>query len=400
MANEQNPKKKRNWSILLGAAFLMASSAIGPGFLTQTAVFTEQLGASFAFVILLSIVLDAIAQLNIWRIIAVADQPAQDIANKVLPGLGYFISFLVFLGGLAFNIGNIAGAGLGLNVLFGISVQQGAMISAILAIGIFVYKEAGKAMDLFAKTMGLLKIGLALFIAYISNPPLAEAAVRAVNPTQFSFTAVLTIVGGTVGGYITFSGAHRLLDARQTGIDNLPAVNSGALSAIGLASLMRLLLFIAALGVVSTGATLDPANPAASVFQLASGQFGYKVFGLVIWAAGISSVVGSAYTSISFIKSFHPLILKYHKAIIIVFIMVSCAIFIAIGKPIKILLAVGALNGLILPISLAIMLVAAYRSKIIADYKQPLWLTVSGFGVVAIMIWMGYGTIVQMLGGQ
>ncbi|MCD0490091.1 divalent metal cation transporter [Pedobacter sp. MC2016-14] len=392
--------KKYNWSVLLGAAFLMASSAIGPGFLTQTAVFTQQLGASFAFVILLSIILDAVAQLNIWRIIAVADKPAQDIANNVFPGLGYFISFLVFLGGLAFNIGNIAGAGLGLNVLFGISVGQGAIISAIIAIGIFLYKEAGKAMDVFAKTMGLLKIGLALFIAYISDPPLAEAAIRAVNPTQFSFTAVLTIVGGTVGGYITFSGAHRLLDARQTGIENLSGVNKGALSAIGLASLMRLLLFIAALGVVSKGAVLDPSNPAASVFQLASGQFGYKVFGLVIWAAGISSVVGSAYTSISFIKSFHPVILKYNREIIIVFISISCIIFEIVGKPVEVLLAVGALNGLILPIALGIMLVAAYRTRIIADYKQPLWLTVSGILVVAIMIWMGYGTIVQMISGN
>ena len=393
-------KRKYNWSVLLGAAFLMASSAIGPGFLTQTAVFTQQLGASFAFVILLSIILDAIAQLNIWRIIAVADKPAQDIANKVFPGLGYFISFLVFLGGLAFNIGNIAGAGLGLNVLFGISVGQGAVISAIIAVGIFIYKEAGKAMDLFAKTMGLIKILLALFIAYTSSPPLAEAAVRAINPTQFSFTAVLTIVGGTVGGYITFSGAHRLLDARQTGIQNLGAVNKGALSAIGLASLMRLLLFIAALGVVSKGFTLDPANPAASVFKLASGEIGYKIFGVVIWAAGISSVVGSAYTSISFIKTFHPLILKFNREIIITFISISCVIFLLIGKPIKILLAVGAINGFILPIALGIMLVAAYRTKIISSYKQPLWLTLTGLAVVLTMVWMSYGTIIQMINGE
>ncbi|KIA96371.1 membrane protein [Pedobacter kyungheensis] len=393
-------KNKYNWSVLLGAAFLMASSAIGPGFLTQTAVFTQQLGASFAFVILLSIVLDAIAQLNIWRIIAVADKPAQDIANKVFPGLGYFISFLVFLGGLAFNIGNIAGAGLGLNVLFGISVGQGAVISAIMAIGIFIYREAGKAMDLFAKCMGLIKILLALFIAYTSSPPLAEAALRSVNPTQFSFTAVLTIVGGTVGGYITFSGAHRLLDARQTGIANLGAVNKGALSAIGLASVMRLLLFIAALGVVSKGFTLDAGNPAASVFKLASGEIGYKIFGVVIWAAGISSVVGSAYTSISFIKSFHPLILKFNRAIIIGFITVSCVIFILIGKPVKVLLTVGAINGFILPIALGVMLVAAYRTKIIASYKQPLWLTLTGWGVVLTMVWMSYGTILQMINGE
>jgi Mn2+/Fe2+ NRAMP family transporter len=391
-------KTQRNWSVLMGAAFLMASSAIGPGFLTQTAVFTAQLGASFGFVILLSVVLDAIAQLNIWRIITVAGKPAQDIANQVFPGLGYFISLLVFLGGMAFNIGNIAGAGLGLNVLFGVSVGQGAVMSAIVAIGIFIYKESGKAMDLFAKCMGCLKIALALYVAYISNPPLAQAAIRAVSPTQFSFTAVLTIVGGTVGGYITFAGAHRLLDAKIIGQQNLPVVNRGALSAIGLASLMRLLLFIAALGVITAGGKLDPANPAASIFQLAAGQVGYKLFGVIIWAAGISSVVGSAYTSVSFIRSFSPLILKWNREIIISFIIISCCIFLAIGKPVKILLVVGAINGFILPVALGVMLVAAYRSKIIATYKQPLWLTILGVLVVGTMTWMSIGAIGQMLG--
>ncbi len=390
--------KKYNWSVLLGAAFLMASSAIGPGFLTQTAVFTAELGASFGFVILFSIVLDAVAQLNIWRIIAVADKPAQDIANKVFPGLGYFISSLVFLGGMAFNIGNIAGAGLGLNGLLGVSVGQGAIMAVIIAIGIFIYKESGKVMDTFAKTMGMLKISLALFIAYVSKPPLAEAALRAVAPTHFSFTAVLTIVGGTVGGYITFSGAHRLLDARQTGVQNLPAVTKGALSAIGLASVMRLLLFIAALGVVSAGGKLDPANPAASIFQLAAGEVGYKVFGIIMFAAGMSAVVGSAYTSVSFIKSFHPVILKFNREIIIGFIIVSCIIFEIIGKPVKTLLTVGAINGFILPISLTVMLLAAYRTKIVFTYRQPLWLTVLGVIVVITMAYMSCGAIVQMLG--
>ena len=390
-------EKKHNWSVLTGAAFLMATSAIGPGFLTQTAVFTAQLGASFGFVILLSVVLDAVAQLNIWRIIIVADQPAQEMANKVFPGLGYFISFLVFLGGMAFNIGNIAGAGLGLNVLFGVSVWQGAIMSAIIGIAIFIYREVGKALDLFSKVLGGLKILLALFVAYISKPPMAEVASHTIMPTQFSFAAVLTIVGGTVGGYITFAGAHRLLDAGVGGTANLNRVNKGALSAVGLASLMRVLLFIAAFGVIAAGGKLNPDNPASSIFQLAAGAVGYKLFGLVMFAAGISSVVGSAYTSVSFIRSFHPVILKFNRHIIIAFISVSCIIFLAVGKPVKTLLAVGAINGLILPLSLSIMLMAAYRAKIIGNYKQPLWLTIAGVLVVATVTWLSYGTIVQVV---
>ena len=65
-------EQRERRSALVGAAFLMATSAIGPGFLTQTAVFTGKLGASFGFAILASVILDIGAQLNIWRVIAVA----------------------------------------------------------------------------------------------------------------------------------------------------------------------------------------------------------------------------------------------------------------------------------------------------------------------------------------
>src|SRR6266508_3301355 len=104
-------------SALLGAAFLMATSAIGPGFITQTTVFTQQLLTSFGFVILISILLDIAAQLNIWRIIAVSEMRAQDLSNKLLPGMGYFLAILIVAGGLIFNMGNVAGAGLGMNVV-------------------------------------------------------------------------------------------------------------------------------------------------------------------------------------------------------------------------------------------------------------------------------------------
>ncbi|TKC00335.1 NRAMP family divalent metal transporter [Pedobacter cryophilus] len=388
--------KKSTRSILVGAAFLMATSAIGPGFLTQTAVFTEQLGASFGFVILISVFLDAIAQLNIWRVIAVSNQPAQEIANLVLPGLGYFLSFLVFLGGLAFNIGNVAGAGLGLNVLFGISIWQGCLISAILAIAIFIYKEAGALMDWVTKLLGLVMITLTCYIAYSSSPPIQEAVLRTFVPLQFSFPAVLTIVGGTVGGYITFAGAHRLLEAGITGQANLKHVNQGAVTAIGIASLMRILLFLAAFGVVYKGFHLDPANPPASIFRIASGEIGYKLFGLVMWSAAITSVVGSAYTSVSFIKSFHPLIVKWDRPITILFILISTGLFLSIGKPIKTLIYVGALNGMILPVSLGVMLIAAYKTKIVNTYKHPLWLSILGGLVVIFMAWMGYETIFQL----
>src|SRR5215218_5781501 len=134
-------------SAVLGAAFLMANSSIGPGFLTQTTVFTQQLMTSFGFVILVSVLLDIGAQLNTWRILIISELRAQDLGNKLLPGLGYFLMILVVLGGFAFNIGNIAGCGLGVNVLTGLSFQQGAIISCVIALLLFWIRETGKMLD-------------------------------------------------------------------------------------------------------------------------------------------------------------------------------------------------------------------------------------------------------------
>jgi Mn2+/Fe2+ NRAMP family transporter len=393
------PRSRGIASALLGAAFLMATSAIGPGFLTQTAVFTAQLGASCAFVILASIVFDLAAQLNIWPVIVASGCRAQDVANQLLPGLGYLLAALVALGGLAFNIGNVAGAGLGMNVMLGISVPAGAAISAAIAVAIFLVKEAGRAMDRFALIMGFVMIALTAYVAVASHPPFAEAAFRSVAPERFDGFAIVTLVGGTVGGYITFAGAHRLLDAGVTGAGAVPRANGSAITAIGVASLMRVLLFLAALGVVAAGLTLDPANPPASVFKLATGNAGYRIFGVVMWAAALTSVVGAAYTSISFLRGMASGIDRHWARWVVAFIAISAVVFLLVGRPVRVLVLVGALNGLILPLSLGVMLVAAYRRKIVGEYRHPRWLTAVGALVALAMLVLGVYTLVTQLPG-
>lgn len=386
-------KNKSLTSVILGAAFLMATSAVGPGFLTQTTVFTQQLAASFGFVILLSVILDIFAQLNIWRILVVSEKHAQDVANQTIYGSGFFLALLIVLGGLVFNIGNIAGCGLGMNVLFGISTEQGAIISTIIAVVIFLVKEFGKAMDWFAKFLGFVMIALIIYVVVKANPPIAEAFQQTILPTQFDAKTTVTLVGGTVGGYITFAGGHRLLDAGIRGKENLGEANRGAVTGILLTALIRFLLFLASFGVVSLGLELSKDNPPASVFQLSAGEFGYKIFGVVMWCAAITSVVGAAYTSVSFIKTFNAKIDKFNNWIIVWFIIFSSLIFILIGKPVQVLLWAGTINGFILPISLALMLIASRKISLMKDYKHPLWLQIAGWFVVLTMTIFSFHTI-------
>jgi len=374
---------------ILGAAFLMATSAIGPGFLNNTSAFTQQLLTSFGFVILISVIIDIGAQLNIWRIITVSENRAQDLFNKLLPGLGYFLAIVVAFGGLAFNVGNIAGCGLGFEVLIGMDAKWGAAISCVVVLFIFWTKEAGKVIDLVVKILGIAMIGLTVYVMFASEPPFAKAIEHTFWPEEIDVKMIVALVGGTVGGYISFAGAHRLLDANVKGIAAIPQVNKSSVTGIIVTAVMRYVLFLAALGVVWAGAALTEKNPAASVFQVAAGNAGYKFFGVVLWCAAITSVIGASFTSVSFWKTFSPALEKNQRWLTSGFIIFSTLIFILLRQtPGSILIMAGILNGLILPVALAIMLIAVTKKNLFPSYHHPVWMQMAGWLIVALMTWM------------
>ena len=386
-------QKSKNTSVLLGAAFIMATSAIGPGFLVQTAKFTNSYKANFGFVVLISVLLSMIVQLNVWRVLCVSEMRGQDIANKLLPGLGYFVAFLVALGGLVFNIGNVGGSALGFNTLLGIPKMAGYFISGGVAITIFLLKNAAKAMDTLTKVLGGCMIIVIFIVILIVKPPIGLAVKDTFLPSESIsnlIPAILTLLGGTVGGYITFSGAHRLIDAKITKEENLDEINRSSIMGIGIATLVRVLLFLAILGVVVKGVSLAAENPAADAFRKGAGEIGYRFFGLVLLSAAITSIVGAAYTSVSFLKTFNKNIEKHEKWVIIGFIIVSTIIMAIAGNPATLLILAGSLNGLILPVTLGICLVASQNKLIMGEnYRHPKVLLILGIIVVLITAYLG-----------
>jgi Mn2+/Fe2+ NRAMP family transporter len=385
---------------LLGAMFLMATSAVGPGFITQTTTFTAQLGAAFAFAILVSILVDIAVQLNIWRVIGVSNTRAQDLANKVLPGAGYLLAVLIVFGGLVFNIGNIAGTGLGLDAMIGLDPRVGAVISAAVAIVILAVKKLGVALDRILVVLGLLMIGLTAYVAFVSSPPVGEALRQSVLPEAASsdlFLATITIIGGTVGGYITYAGAHRLIEQGKGGRENIAAITQTSVTGIIVTGVMRVLLFLAILGVVSGGvAIMDAPNPSAEAFYQAAGEVGMRLFGMIMWAAAVSSVIGASYTSISFVTTFSPWLERHKGKLVTGFIGISLAIYLISGQaPVTLLVMAGALNGVILPVGLGLLLwVAARHSRTLLDgYRYPRWLIVVGVAAWLLTAYMAVNSL-------
>lgn len=384
-AETGEPASARNAAgAAVGAAFLMATSAIGPGFLTQTTVFTERLRADFAFAILVSVLVDLAVQVNVWRVLGVSGRRGQDLASALRPGLGAVLAVLIVQGGLVFNVGNLAGCGLGLAV-FGVPVWLGACLSAAVAALLLARPAAGQAMDTFARALGVVMILLTAAVMAFTRPDYGASARAALWPGRIEWAPILTIVGGTVGGYISYSGVHRLLDAGVSGSRALPTLTRSASLGILVAGVMRVLLFLAVLGVVSRAGTLDPGNPAASAFRLGAGEWGYRLFGVILWSAAITSVVGCTYTSLSFLRG-----LRMAPALSargpLLFLLVSLGALLLVGSPVRLLILAGALNGLILPVTLAVVLLAARRPDLMGDYRHAAWLRAAGWAAFVVAV--------------
>lgn len=275
-------------------------------------------------------------------------------------------------------------------------------------------KKAKSIVDQVVKYLGAIMIIVILVVMFLTHPPVGDAAKNTILPSADMgslFPAILTLLGGTVGGYITFAGAHRLIDAGVTGEGRLREVNRSSVMGIIIAAVVRVLLFLAVLGVVTQFAGInlsDPAanaglvsaenstnytgisNPAAYAFLVGAGGLAYRFAGLVILCAAITSIIGAAYTSVSFLKTFHKSIEKNENWWIIGFIAVSTLIMVILGGAAKLLVLAGAVNGLILPISLGVCLVASKNKRIMGeDYKHPTWMFILGIIVVLVSAYVG-----------
>ena len=116
-----------------------------------------------------------------------------------------------------------------------------------------------------------------------------------------------------------------------------------------------------------------------------------------MWSAAITSVIGAAYTSVSFLKTFHKKIEVYERQVIIGFIIFSTLIFLLIGDPVKDLIWAGTINGFILPIGLTLILLASRKKEITGEYRHPLWMQIAGWLVVAIMLYFTVQTLINSI---
>ena len=183
-------------------------------------------------------------------------------------------------------------------------------------------------------------------------------------------------------------------ESGTTGPENAGKITKASIIGILVTGVMRVVLFLAILGVVAGGAALAKDNPAASAFQQAAGEFGLRAFGVIFWAAAITSVIGASYTTVSFLTT-SKTPARTRQWVTVGFIAVCLALFLALGKaPVQLLVFAGGFNGLILPLGFTVILWVAWRRRdLLGGYAYPRWLLALGGIAWLLTLWLGWQSL-------
>lgn len=382
--NQLNGNQKRK---LISAIFIMMTASITPAFLISTAELTEELRATFGFVILITLIIELGFQMNLWRVVSVSGKPIHSLINKIVPRLGNVISFFVILGGLAFNIIAIVGLGVGFNLVFGIDLKIGATIGVLLTLTIFMFKTGRDKLDIIAPILGIAIIlitGFTYFFVFL-KVPYDVVLVRTVIPENLGKTIIpiAMVLAGTIGGYISLSGAHRLIDGKITGEKNKTIVTEASNLSVILTSLVRLFIFFIIIGLTASQTVLFEGTILESAFNEIYGNFGGVALGILFIIAAITSIAATTYTAGTMIKSYNIALHNHLNIVLVMYIITAWLIYLIVYQPVSLILLSFALNGILIPVILGGVLHATRRPDIVGEYKHPLWMSI--FGVLALI---------------
>ena len=298
----------------------------------------------------------------------------------MLPGVGYLLAGLVVLGGLVFNIGNVAGSGLGTDAMFGLdAADRRRGLGRASRSAIFLGRRAGVALDRVVVLLGVVMIVADRWsIAVTTSPPVGEALRRRRRPRRPSTSSRPPRSSAAPSAATSPTPARTGCSTPASPASSTSReITRSSVVGILVTGLMRVLLFLAILGVVAGGVTLaTPTTRPAPRSSAAAGEAGLRVFGVILWSAAITSVIGAAYTSVSFLTTSrdaraHPQTCsrsRLHRAQ-----RRRCSW--SSSSPGELLVFAGTFNGLILPIGFGVLLWVAWRRRdLLGGYRYPAWL--------------------------
>ena len=393
----------------LGPGPLIAAAFIGPGTVTLCTLAGVKFGMSLLWTLLIAVLASIILQSMAVKIgiigkKSITEALKDEISNPVIK---YIIITLIFMtiliGNTAYEAGNISGAVMGLETLFGqikidfkdFSLNIHAIIIGLLA-GALLW--IGKYRIIERCLIGLVIImSIAfLFTAIATRPSLLSvlSGLLSFKAPAGSLLTIIGLVGTTIVPYNLFLHAE-LVKEKWNDKGDLKFALKDLIIALGLGGLISLSIVITASSINATD--INTVGDLALGLESVFGTFSRQFLAIGLFAAGITSTItaplAAAYVVCGCFGLSTNLQSNYFKFIWLSIILFG-VFFSATGlKLITIIQFAQITNGILLPIMVGLLLWMMNKSSLLGNFKNNNLQNAIGFIIIVVSLFLSLRTL-------
>jgi manganese transport protein len=291
----------------------------------------------------------------------------------------------VLLGCAAYEAGNILGAVSGLNLITSIDSRLlTIIITLISAIVLWTGRRdaIGWLMTFLVGLMGVAFFALALSMKFSFGTYIEKSFVPSLPPGSELLT--LALVGTTIVPYNIFLGSG--ISKGQT----VPLMRVGLTISVLIGGLITAAILVAGTSVSS----FTNFEELVAALTANSGSMGGLALGVGLFAAGFSSAITSPYAASIIMSTVFAGSERAQRVVWMLVLLTGFAFGISGVKPVPVILAVQALNGLVLPLLSAFLILLINDPSIIPKRQgRPGFYNIVLIGIFAGVLLMGLNNV-------
>ena len=387
----------------------MAAAFIGPGTITMCSIAGAQFKYGLIWALIVSILLTMFIQLTAIRIgLTTKNTLSNLIKDQFQNGLLKYTSILliisaIFIGNSAYEAGNISGAVMGFELLFGDSFQFNqinifSILSGVLALPLIIFGN-NKVLEKILIILVLIMSFSFVFTVFIVGVDF-NLLFSSSNFFSFPPDSILTIaglIGTTVVPYNIFLHVA-LVNNRWKSSRDLKFANFDTIVSISIGGLISLCILLTAAGLNNTDIlnAVDLANNLQPLY----GNFSKYVIAVGLLSAGLTSSItapiAAAYVvcgCFGFSTNRKSIIFK----IIAVIVLLIGVIFSSIGiSPIEIIKFAQVTNGILLPLIVIFLLFLANNTRLLKNKTNNTFQNILGLIVIGFCLLLCFRSIAKV----
>lgn len=276
--------------------------------------------------------------------------------------LQWIVGGIVVLGCAAYEAGNILGAVAGLNLLTGGSNVVLTIIVTIAAAAVLLNKNRDFFFNLMAIMIAVMGVAFAA-LAFAQDFTIMDLTISTITPVipEGSEVLILGLIGTTIVPYNIFLGAG--ISKGQT----IPLMRVGLTISVAIGGAITAAILIAGISIKN----FTSFHEIAAAMSQQVGRWGEFALGLGLFAAGFASTITSPYASSLIATTMFGFTSTWRVRLVWILVLLTGFVFgISNVNPIAVIIAVQALNGLILPLVTLYLIVLANDDSIMPRTSQ------------------------------